>query len=411
MSARGVASFLYRHQRKLLSTVALSLAVGGAVVHERPQRWRADATVMVEAGRTDGARALAALLESRDLHAQVLGAWGERLYPALPAEARAEAFARDLAVAPAEGAGVVRLSLHGTDGDRAAAALTALLDRLAEKNRTVFAAAADPAATAQVAKAREALALMRKRAELDGEAQSADAEATVLTGRMAALKDRLAATPATIEISSESERSKVAEDARAKLFELQTREAELLGKYQDGSLFIQNLRTEKRKVEELLAKLDTATQNRVVSGTNPVHQELEKESVRTETALSAAKARAKTAQRQVAELDRRLDQLAGPDRSLAGLERAAALAEARLGTTRTTGAAIDGIGIIQAANAGRAPVGPTPPQVLALSGAAGLALGLLWAALAHAFPSRLSSPADVERRLGLPVLTSIPRES
>lgn len=406
MSARGVASFVYGHRRKLLSCVALSLAMGGAVVHERPVRWRADATVMVEAGRTDGARALAALLESRDLHAQVLGAWGERLYPALPAEARAEAFAHDLDIAPAEGTGVVRLSLHGANGDHATAALTALLARLAEKNRTVFAATTDPAATAQAANAREALALMRKRAELDGEAQAADSEANVLGGRLAALKDRLATTPATIEISAESERSKVAEDARAKLFELQAREAELLGKYQDGSVFIQNLRNEKRKVEEMLGKLDTATQNRVVSGTNPVHQELEKESARAEASLSAAKARAKTAQRQLAELDRRIDQLAGPNRDAAALERLAALAPAR-----AAGTAVDGIGIVQTAAAGRTPVGPTPPQVLALSGAAGLLLGLLWAALAQAFPSRLSSPADVERRLGLPVLTSIPRES
>lgn len=411
MSARGVASFLYRHRAKLLTSVALSLAVGGGVVQATPERWRAEATVMVEAGRTDGARALAALLESRDLHAQVLSQWGARLYPAAPPAARPELFVRDLAIAPADGAGVVRLALQAGNGDDAAAALTALLDRLAEKNRTVFAAKTDPAAAAQAAQAREAVTLLRKRGELDGEAQAAEAEAGVLASRLGALKDRLAATPATIEISAESERSKVAEDARAKLFELQAREAELLGKYQDGSVFIQNLRNEKRKVEEMLGKLDTATQNRVVSGSNPVHQELEKESVRAEASLSAAKARAKNAQRQMAELDRRLDQLAVADRSAAGLERLAALAEARPGPARISGAAIDGIGIIQAAGAGRRPVGPTPAQTLGLAGALGTLLGLGWAALAQAFSSRLSSPADVERRLGLPVLTSIPRES
>ncbi|MGE5478541.1 MAG: hypothetical protein ACM3Q1_17960 [Bacteroidales bacterium] len=411
MSARAAATFVFRHQRKLLVCLALSLAAGGAVVAQVPPLWRAEAVVMVEGahanvGRADGARALAALLDSRDLHAAVLRDWGERLYPALPAEARADAFARDLSVVAADGAGVVRLALQGADGDQTAAALTALLDRLAEKNRTVFATPADPAATTQAASAREALGLLRKRADLDGEAQAAEAEAGVLDSRLAALKERLAAVPATIELSSESERSKVAEDARAKLFELQTREAELLGKYQDGSVFIQNLRAEKRKVEELLGKLDTATPNRVVSGSNPVRQELEKDSVRTETALSTARARAKAARRQLADLDRRLDQLAGPDRDQARLERAAALAPAR-----ASGAAIDGIGIVQAASAGRHPVGPTPPQLMALSALAGLALGLLWAALAQAFSSRLSSPADVERRLGLPVLTSIPRES
>lgn len=428
MSARSLACFLFRHHRLLLGSAAMGLALGAAETRWHPAPWRAEATVLVEAGRADGARALAAMLESRDLHAQVLGQWGERLYPTLPAAARAESFAHDLAVIPADGAGLVRLALTADDGDNATGALTALLDRLAEMNRTVFAAPPDPALTARAAETREALAafrkrsglgeggtdkagLLKRRAELDGEAQAAEAESGALTDRLAVLKARLAAIPATIEISSESERSKVAEDARAKLFELQTREAELLGKYQDGSVFVQNLRNERRKVEDLLAKLDTTTQNRVVSGTNPVHQELEKETVRAEAALSAAKARAKSALRQVTELDRRLELLSGAERNLAELERAAALADARLGPARAPGAAIDGIGIVQTASAGSHPVGLSPAATMGLATALGLLLGLVLAVLAQLFSSRLSSPADVERRLGLPVLTSIPRES
>ncbi|HLO78941.1 MAG TPA: hypothetical protein VK196_20985 [Magnetospirillum sp.] len=428
MSVRNVVVFLFRHQRTLAGSIALALALGGVAVIERPAQWRAEATLLVEAGRADGARALAAMLESRDLHARVLGQWGDRLYPALPASARADAFARDLRVVPADGAGLVRLTLGNGDGQVAAAALSALLERLADMNRTVFTAPADPAAAAQAAQAREALAAFRKRsgltegtsdrptlsarrAELDADTQSAEAETGALTDRLTVLKARLAATPPTIEISSENERSKVAEEARSKLFELQTREAELLGKYQDGSVFIQNLRAERRKVEDMLGKLDTATQNRVVSGVNPVHQELEKEAVRVEAALSAAKARAKTAQRQLAELDRRLDTLAGAERSLTELERAAAQAEARLGPVHGHGAAIDGIGIVQTATAGSHPAGPSDAQVLGLAGVLGAVLGLVAAALSQAFSSRLSSADDVERRLGLPVLTSIPRES
>lgn len=433
MSARILAGFLFRHHRALLACTALGLAAGGGVAAQRPPQWRAEATLLVEAGRADGARAsdvhaLAAMLESRDLHAQVLAPWGERLYPGLPAEARADSFARDLEVEPADGAGLVRLSLRGTDGGDATAALRALLERLAEKNRTVFDTTPDPAAAAEAARTREALAAFRKRAgltegtsdrnglnrrrgELDGEIQAAEAEAGALSDRLATLRARLAATPPTIELSSENERSQVAEEARGKLFELQAREAELLGKYQDGSVFIQNLRAEKRKVEELLAKLDTATQARVTSGSNPVHQELEKDSVRTEAALAAAKARAKAAGRQLAEIDRRLELLGGADRTLAELEHAAAAAEARLGPAKAVGAAIDGIGVVQSATAGSRPIGPTPPQIVGLGGALGALLGVLWAVLAQALSSRLSSPADVERRLGLPVLTSIPRES
>ncbi|MBX9635358.1 MAG: hypothetical protein K2X44_10295, partial [Magnetospirillum sp.] len=253
--------------------------------------------------------------------------------------------------------------------------------------------------------------LAKRRGELDSDTTVAEAEAAALSDRLAVVKARMAATPATIELSNESERTKVAEDARGKLFELQTREAELLSKYQDGSVTVQNLRTEKRKVEELLAKLETTTQNRVTSGTNPVYQELEKEAFRTEAALSSAKARLKSSQRQLAELDRRLDALAGAERALTDLEQAAATADAQLVSHRTgSGAAIEGIGIVSSASAGSRPMGPPPWLVMAVAAGIGLALAVALAGLAQKFSQRLSTPADIERRLALPVLTTIPRE-
>ncbi|MBC7906319.1 MAG: hypothetical protein H7Y60_06165 [Rhodospirillaceae bacterium] len=427
MSARAVAHALFRHQRKMLATVLLCLAGGGATIALTPVQWRAEATLLVEASRPDGAAALAAMLDSRDLHGQVLSRFGDRLYPAIPASQRADALRHDLRIRPAEG--LVRLSLDGADAKLATDALAALLDRLAEKNRAVFTPQdAGGELARQAVQAREKLAAFRKRtgitegsadkagltkrrAELDTELAAADAEANALTDRLAVVKARLAATPATIELTNESERTKVAEDARAKLFELQTREAELLGKYQDTSVTVQNLRAEKRKVEELLGKLETTTQNRVTSGTNPVYQEVEKDAFRTEAALSAAKARLKSTQRQMADLDRRLDALAGSERALVELEQAAAAADAQLTRRGGSGAAIEGIGIVSSATAGSRPVGPSPSVVMAGAGGIGVVLALLLVALAERFSTRIVTPADVERRLGLPVLTTIPRES
>ena len=430
MSARDVAQALFRHRRKLAASMALCLAVGGAAAVLIPPRWRAEATLMVDASRSDGPWALAAMLESRDLHAQVLSRLGATLYPHLAAPARAERFARDLSVQRAEGASLVRLSFDAPDGELATRTLNAVLDRLGEKNRAVFAPSDSSGELARRAtEARDALAAFRKRTgitdgtadkpamqrrmgELENELAAIDAEAGALTDRLTLLKSRLAATPPTIEIASESERSRVAENARAKLFELQSREAEMLGKYQDTSVTVQTLRAEKRKVEDLLAKLETATQNKVTSGTNPVYQDLEKEVFRTEAALSSARARLKAGQRQRAELDRRLDQLTASERQLAELEQAANAADARLAAERgTVGAAIAGIGVVESATAGSRPVGPTPLATMGIAAAAGLLLGLLMAILAQRFSSRIATPADVERRLGLPVLTTIPRES
>lgn len=429
MTPRAFAQILFRHRRKMLAVFLACLAAGGTYAVWRPVVWRAEAALLVEAGRPDGARTLAALLESRDLHRAVLEGMGARFLPAVPEAERAEAFAQALHIGIVDGAGLVRLSLDGPDGRLTAQVLAALLERLAEKNRTVF-TSADPGGdlARQAAEAREKLAafrrdlglsgdvsresLSRRRGELDAAIAAAETEANALSDRLAVVKARLEATPATIEISTESADSPVADNARAKLFELQTKEAELLGKYQDDSVFVRNLRAEKSKVESLLAQLAGAPRSRVTSGTNPVHQELETDSVRTEAALSSARARLKAAERQKADLDRRLAVLEQSAGLLARLEREAASADARLTARRgVSGAAIEGIGVVESATAAARPLGPAPREAMAMSAVAGLSLALLTAWLAQVSSSRLATPADVERRLGLPVLTSIPRES
>lgn len=428
MSARAVAQVLFRRRRMIGAILLAGLAAGVGLAWLRPVAWRAEATLMVEAGRPDAAQALAALLGSRDLHGEVLAGHGAGLYPAMATDDRVAAFARDLAVV-ADGA-VVRVALDGADPAVAVAALAALIDGTRGRNQAVFAPTVEPggAALREAAAAREALAafrtqagvfdaaaeraaLLERRARQDGETATAEAEAQAAAERLAVMTARLAETPATIALASESERPQVAEEARTKLFELEAREAELLGKYQESSLFVQNLRAEKRKVQAMLDELQNATRSRVTSGSNPVHQELEKEVHRAEAALSTAKARVKAGQRQLAELDRRLAALGGTARKLAELEAALARAEAKAGGGEPRGPAIDGIGIVQQASAGARPVGPGRLTILAGSAVVGLLLALLAAALAQRWSQCFATPAEVERRLGLPVLTTIPRES
>jgi uncharacterized protein involved in exopolysaccharide biosynthesis len=433
VSARIVAHVLFRHRRKMAAMLVASLGAGAALAVLTPVEWRAEAALMVEGARPEPAHALAALLGSRDLHDSVVGRHGERLFPVLAERDRVAAFAADLSIA-ADGP-VVRVSLDGADPAATAAALTALIDEMRVRNQAVFApvapadgAAAQEEAVQEEAAARAALAafrrqfgvfdaaaeresLLKRRSQVEAETAAAEAEAQAGGDRLAVLKARLADTPATIALATENERSKVAEDARGKLFELEAREAELLGRYQDSSAFVQNLRAEKRKVETMLGELQNATQSRVTNGTNPVHQELEKEANRAEAALSSARAKAKAGQRQLAELDRRLEAWGGTARRLAELEAALTRAEARSGGGKPHGPAIDGIGIVQQASVAARPLRPGRLDIMAAAGLTGLVLALLAAVLGQRLSSRFATPAEIERRLGLPVLTSIPRES
>jgi uncharacterized protein involved in exopolysaccharide biosynthesis len=371
MTARGLAHVVFRHRRLFAVVLALVLAAGAAVAL-RPPVWRAEAGVVVE-GNAD---TLAALLASRDLHRAVLRR--VPLYPGLSEDEAVAAMGAALVLHPMPEGKVVRLALTGRDAKATASALTALLEEAG--------AAAGPAPRRQDGDERKVLA--GRRAEAEAQAAGAEAEAAQAAERLAALKARLAATPSTVQLSSESERSHVIDQAKAKLFELATREQELLGKYQDGSITVRNLRAEKAKVEELLKGLEAPIEGRVTSGPNPVYQDIEKQAVHAEADLTAARARGKALARQMADLDRRLDGLSAAD--------------ARLPAAT--------LGVFERAQVSAHPVGPPPAMVMAAAAAAGLVLALVAAFAAEALSQRFSTPAEVERRLGLPVLSSLPRE-
>lgn len=386
MSARGIAHVLFRQKRKIALVMLAALAFGIAVAQSRPPAFRAQATLMAGSDRPDAARALAALFESADLHHAILARLGERLYPTLAPPARPAAFAAALAVTPDSGASLVRVGFQGRDPKLAAEALSALMAGVEASNRAVFQPEGQPAPETGLDRA----ALVDRRARVETDRIAAEAEAAAQADTLVVLKQRLAATPATIAVSAESERTRVVEEARAKLFELETREQELLGKYQDESAFVRRVRAERKKVEALLGDLMSTSDTRVTQGANPVHQALETEVFRVEAAAAKAASRARALAAQRTEIDAKLQKSAG-----------------RGGRA----AAVEGIGVVQAAFAPPSPVGPGPVAIVGLALVIGLVAALIVAVLAQRFSTRFATPVEVERRLGLPVLTTIPRES
>lgn len=424
MNARAVARVLFRHQRKMLACLAAALALGGLAAGLYEPRYRAEATLLAGGGDS---HALAALFESRDLHARVLAELGERLYPDLPADRRDGAFARDLRVQPASGAPLVRLALDGPDPADTAHALAVLMAAVRDRNEQVFAVAGEGGEDL-AEQARDELAALRKRlgvfdlaseresllarrARIEAQAEGTEAEAQSLGDTASLLKARLAVTPRTIELTSESERSRVVEEARAKLFELETSEQELLGKYQEGSVFVQRVRAETRNARQLLDRLMDTSDTKVTKGANQVYQHLETELVRTEAQWASAQSRLKTLTRQLTEIDTKLVALDRNARQMAELERRSGEADRKAAGRDAGRSAVDGIGIVQSAAARTQEVGPGPLGIMGLAALAGLLLAVIVAALAQRLSDRFSTPAEIESRLGLKVLSTIPRES
>ncbi len=419
----NIPILLLQHKRKVLLTLVTSLVVG-ALFAARPQVWRAETAVLVDPPRPAAAEALSAILRSQDLHRQVLDRVGPRLFPSLAQDMRPLMFPQHLEVTASPDGSLLKVGLTGNDGAAVAEALAALLEGARSRNRVIFAATGG---SDRLAAAREALAsfrqrhglhdlriekeaLVRRQGEAEAAVLSSETEAAALSGTLGSLKTRLAATPATISLANESERSKVAEDARSKLFELQAKEAELLGKYQPDSLFVRNVREEKRKIETLLSKLDVVTPSRSTSGANPLHQDLEKALFQTEAALSSVQARVRASRDQAKALAQRLDLLAGHEKTLRELEEAVSHAEGEVSPSSvSTGLA--SFGVVDGLSAGSRPVGFSRLEIMGLSVGFGSLLSVLVAVLAGALSRRFSTPAEVERSLGLPVLATFPRES
>ncbi|CAA7612731.1 hypothetical protein [Magnetospirillum sp. UT-4] len=349
MSARGLAHLLFRRRRLMAAAMTLSLALGGAAALLLPERWRAEAVLLAEPGR---AGAVAAALAARG-----------------PGPS--------LSVAVDEPAAVVRLALSAASPAAAEAALAALVAGLSDDR------GGDTASR---------LETLRRQQHLAAEAAAAGREAAVLADTLQVLRARLAKTPPTIALASRVERPEAAGEAEKRLFELQAREAELLGNYREDSAFVRNVREERGRVEALIAGLAQPVAGSVTSGPNPVHQQLEGEVVRTETALARASARERDAKRLLA--------AAGPV-----LDPAALAADAERQSAPSAGA----VAVLQPARAAAQP-GLSQGAVMGWAAAAGTVLALAAAGLAQALSSRFATPAEVERRLGLVVLTSLPRE-
>jgi uncharacterized protein involved in exopolysaccharide biosynthesis len=197
---------------------------------------------------------------------------------------------------------------------------------------------------------------------------------------------------------TETERYKVIDDAKAKLLSLQLKEQELLGKYKEGSRMIVNVRKEIELVRTFL---------------------VEQEENLAKAEMNALKAKSSTINNQMKQLDGEIEKLTFRVKQFQNLQRELdthernyiayvnKLEEARISEDMDR-QKIANIGVIQEAIRPAEPVKPNKSLNIAL----GIFLGAI-AGIGYAFFSEYNSqcfttPESIERRLDIPVLTTIP---
>jgi uncharacterized protein involved in exopolysaccharide biosynthesis len=185
---------------------------------------------------------------------------------------------------------------------------------------------------------------------------------------------------------------------------------------------VQNVREEKKVVEQFLARVQNDRATRTRSGKNPVYEQLEIETVRTTAEQNALVAKKATIETQLVDLDNELRALDLRDKELQQIEREIKNYRQNYETYlgRSEEARISGemdqqkmvnISVIESAGVPLRPVLPRKTLNLLLAMVFGAAAGLGLAFLVEYLRSGFLTPESAGRSLGVRVLGTVPYRS
>ena len=211
----------------------------------------------------------------------------------------------------------------------------------------------------------------------------------------------------------------VADGMRQQLFALQLKEKELSARTTERNVELKLVREQVAASQKLVAAFDK-TRSQYTTGPNRNAEELRLQLLRQESALAASRAKASVLDTQLAAAKTQLRTQTDSELQVAQLQReieirdanyrkyANALEQARIDDSLER-ERISNIFVVQPPTLSGKPV--RPPQLFALLAGVGIALfgGVVLAYVAEYLDHSLKTPQEVELRLGLPVLVSIPR--
>lgn len=376
----------------------------------------------------------------------------ENLYPDLvkrppakmtPLEASILRFEKFLSVSGVRKSNVIQVSFQHENPQMAARAVNLLVELHKEKHLKVF---SDPQSSFLEKQARtyrkklgesedsletfkqknqvfsldeQRTLLLRQRTELDSSLKNTSHRIKELQEKLASLNfQRGNAGGKNKTLYTQTERDKIIVDAKGKLLSLQLSEQDLLKRYREDSRRVRDVRNEIATVKEFLREQEEYITGKVETG-NPVYQGMAMEMIKSEADLRAQKAKAAALTQQLNQLDGQIRTLDLNEKKFQILKREMTanekyfrayedrLEEARISEDMNRNK-LSNISVIQAAAVPAKPVRPKKGWNMLLSLFVGCFSGLGLAFVSEHLSQGLATPQGVEKRLGLPVLTTIP---
>jgi len=465
VTARDVLTPLFFYKRRALIAFLVPVALAIIAALLAPPVYIADTRLLILLGddytsrtplgstqpgqsfdRTQIVKAETEIMASRELAVQTVQALGvNRLYPAshgrMSLEAAAERFGKDLAIDNIPQSNVIRLSLRNPSPAVAAEALNRLVQFYLERRRGIFDQTNQASVDKQTSAITQRLAALESQiAALAGAHGFGDLqlEVTGVTNQQIALKTQLEdlnrqwadrqgrraqleqqqqSTPQRTELSSDFSRSPALDSLEQTLAGLQNQRRDAAQQYVDGSPMVADL---DEKIARVKAQIGAAQKQEVAGsrqGLNPTWTDINQRlSVSGADLAGIARARAE-AQTQLEGVSKRLAELTavGPQyremvRERDVLEASASDLAKRGQATRLERSLSQAEANVRVLQAAIPPLHNQAQRGLML--ASGVAAGVIAAAavviLSVALFQGMLTPNDVEQKLAVPVIMTIP---
>ncbi len=259
--------------------------------------------------------------------------------------------------------------------------------------------------------------LLKRRSDLAGTLTATANGIKEIEEKIAEFEKQLASIPKTATTATAYDMTK---DAGGKLLNLQLQEQELVAKYKEDNRLIANIRAQIAMVKEYLEK-NSANAKPGAAPADPVYQDVQKQILSNKVELGASKIRYAALEKELGELNAQIQafealgnrykeltrDLSANEENYRGYRQK--LEEARI-YDELDRQKMTSVSVLEPAGVPIAPVNPPKPFILLIAAAIGAAiLGSFGIAYMRELAKQVMSTAmEVERKLDLPVLITIP---